>query len=59
MQGLDFVVNKKLNREITMHIKKFNSDNELISMTTSTNDQGQVSLDHLILYFSYERVGNF
>jgi len=59
MGGLDFVLNKKLNREITIHIKKFNADNEIISMTTSTNNQGQVSLDHLILYFNYDYVGNF
>ncbi len=59
MKGLDFVLNKKLNREITIHIKKFNSANEIVSMTTSTSDQGQVALDHLILYFNYDYVGNF
>ena len=57
--NLDFVINKKLNREINIHLKKFNDANEIVSMTTSTNDQGQVSVDHVLLYFNYESVGNF
>jgi len=57
--NLDFIINKRLSREITIHLKKFNSDNEIVSMTTSTNDQGAVAVDHLLLYFNYESVGKF
>jgi len=60
MNGLDFFVNKRLSRELTIHIKKFDeTTNEIVSMTTSTNDTGQIAIDHLILYFSYSFIGNF
>ena len=59
MSGLNFDVNKRMNRELTVSIKKFNDNNEIVPMTTSTNDSGQVSIDHLLLYFNYDRVANF
>lgn len=57
--NLDFEVNKRLNRELTIHLKKFNSDNEIVSMTTATSDQGVVAIDHVLLYFNYSTVGKF
>ena len=57
--NLDFEVNKRLNRELTIHLKKFNSDNEIVSMTTATSDQGVVAIDHVLLYFNYNSLGKF
>jgi len=57
--NLDFEVNKRLNRELTIHLKKFNEDNEIVSMTTSTNADGQVAVDHVLLYFNYSSLGKF
>ena len=59
MGGLDFEINKRLDREFFIHIKKFDANHNVISMTTSTNSSGQVAVDHVILYFNYNFVGNF
>jgi hypothetical protein len=59
MNPLEFDVNRKLNRIINISIKYYNSNNELVPMTTSTNADGQVSIQHLLLYFQYEFAGLF
>lgn len=59
MNPLEFDVNRKLNRVINISIKYYNDANELVPMTTSTNNQGQSSIDHLLLYFQYDFAGLF
>tara|TARA_R110002126_G_scaffold133042_2_gene277030 strand:+ start:3541 stop:4059 length:519 start_codon:yes stop_codon:yes gene_type:complete len=57
--NLDFLVNKRLDREITISIQKYDSANNIVPMTTSALTSGQVSIDHLILYFTYQYIGAF
>ena len=59
MNPLNFVVNKRLNREINIHIKKYNDSHDIVDMTTHNTAAGVVSCDHVLLYFSYEFNGNF
>lgn len=59
MNPLEFDVNRKLNRVINVSIKYYDDDNNLVPMTTSTNADGQVSIEHLVLYFQYNFAGNF
>lgn len=56
---LDFLVNKRLDREITITIQKYDANNDIVPMTTTATTAGQVSIEHLILYFTYDYVGNF
>jgi len=59
MSGLEFDINKKMNRVMQINVKYFNSDNKLVPMTTTTNNTGQVAINHILLYFSYDFSGNF
>lgn len=59
MNPLEFDVNRKLERIINIAIKYYDDNNNLVPMTTRTTDQGQVSLDHLLLYFQYNFAGLF
>ena len=59
MNPLDFIINKRLDREIKIHIKKYDTNNDIVDMTTHNTSGGVVSCDHVLLYFSYEFVGNF
>tara|TARA_Y100000592_G_scaffold100103_1_gene178614 strand:+ start:405 stop:923 length:519 start_codon:yes stop_codon:yes gene_type:complete len=59
MAPLEFDVNKKLNRIMKVNIKYYNDNNELVPMTTTTNNTGQVAIEHLLLYFQYDFAGNF
>ncbi len=59
MNPLEFDVNRKLNRVINISIKYYDDNNDLVPMTTKTTNQGQVSLDHLLLYFQYDFAGLF
>jgi hypothetical protein len=57
--GLHFDINKKLNRELTIHIKKYNDSKQIVDMDTVSKNTGECQIDHLLLYFSYEFSGNF
>tara|TARA_Y100000592_G_C5289808_1_gene230290 strand:- start:1 stop:516 length:516 start_codon:yes stop_codon:yes gene_type:complete len=59
MTPLEFDVNRKLERIINISIKYYDDNNNLVPMTTRTTNQGQVSLDHLLLYFQYNFAGLF
>ncbi len=59
MNPLEFDVNRKLDRIIDISIKYYDSNNDLVPMTTSTNSTGQVALQHLLLYFQYDFAGLF
>lgn len=59
MNPLEFDVNRKLERIINIAIKYYDDDNKLVPMTTRTTSGGQVSLDHLLLYFQYNFAGLF
>ena len=57
--NLDFLVNKRLDREITISIQKYDANNDIVPMTTTATTAGQISIEHLILYFTYEYIGAF
>lgn len=59
-EGLHFDINKKLNREITIHIKKYDDvTKQIVDMDTTAKNSGECQIDHLLLYFTYEFSGNF
>ena len=49
-----------LNREITIHIKKYDDvTKNIVDMDTTAKNTGECQIDHLLLYFSYDFNGNF
>lgn len=59
MNPLEFDVNRKLERIINLNIKYYDDNNNLVPMTTRTLNTGQVSIDHMLLYFQYNFAGLF
>ena len=59
MAPLEFDLNRRLSKLVNISIKYFDSNNDLVPMTTYTTNQGQVAIQHLILYFQYNFSGLF
>lgn len=58
MNPLEFDLNKRLDREMIVHVKKYDDDYNLVDMPTAAAGT-VVGLKHMLLYFQYDFAGLF